>query len=122
MEHKKTSRAYRSQRERQVRAALIDLREALVDLYGQDAPTAILYGSHARGEADAASDVDILLIYSDRIKRGQEIRHLSPILADLNLKYQVLLSILPSDQAEYTTATGPFWSNVRREGVQLDTV
>ena len=66
--------------------------------------------------------MDILLAYAGAVKRGPEIRHLSPILADLNAKHQVLISVLPSDRAEYQTAVGPFWSNVRREGVNLDTV
>ena len=122
MESEKASDRSRSERERRVRAALVELHAALRDLYGQDAPAAILYGSHVRGEANDASDIDVLLVYSAAVKRGQEIRHLSPILADLNLKHQVLLSVLPSDQAEYTTAIGPFWSNVRREGVNLDRV
>jgi len=122
VESKTASWHNRSRRDRQVRAALVDLRAALNALYGQDAPAAILYGSHARGEANDASDVDVLLVYAGAVKRGQEIRHLSPILADLNVKYQVLFSVLPSDRAEYQTAVGPFWSNVRREGVNLDTV
>jgi len=122
VESEKASGRSRSKCERRVRAALVELRAALRDLYGQDAPAAILYGSHVRGETNDASDIDVLLVYSAAVKRGQEIRRLSPILADLNLEHQVLLSVLPSDQAEYATAVGPFWSNVRREGVNLDRV
>ncbi len=122
MERRASSQGYRWRGNRRVRAALVDLRSALADLYGEDAPAAILYGSHARGEANVASDVDVLLVFPHRVRRGQEIRHLSPVLADLNLRYQVLVSVLPSDQAEYASATGPFWSNVRREGVSLDTI
>ena len=46
MESKTASWHNRSRRDRQVRAALVDLRAALNALYGQDAPAAILYGSH----------------------------------------------------------------------------
>lgn len=109
-------------RDHRVQAALVHLRSALVDLYGQDAPTAILYGSHARGEAGVTSDVDVLLVYPRSIRRGQEIRQLGPILADLNLRYEVVVSVLPSDQVEYASAIGPFWSNVRREGINLDAI
>ena len=108
--------------DRPVRAALAELCTALQELYGQNAPVAILYGSHARGEATEASDIDVLLIYPEAVKRGQEIRRLSPILADLNIRHQVILSILPSARAEYDAAVGPFWSNIRREGVRLDAV
>ncbi len=80
----------------------------------------LLYGSHARGEARDNSDVDLLLIYRHPINRGAEIRRLGSVLADLNLDYQLLISVLPIAEAEFQSATGPFWTNVRREGVSLE--
>ena len=71
MESKTASRHNRSRRDRQVRAALVDLRAALNALDGQDVPAAILYGSHARGEANDASDVDVLLVYGALSSAGR---------------------------------------------------
>jgi uncharacterized protein len=107
---------------RKVRIALSELQVALQRLYGKDAPAIVVYGSYARNQARAASDVDVLLLYSTDVRRGQEIRRVSPILSDLNLKYQLLISILPATIAEYRDQAGPFWANVRREGVGIDAV
>ncbi len=48
---------------------------------------------------------------------SQEIRRVVPLLAELNLRYGMLLSVLPQSSAEYEEGEGPFWRNVRREGV-----
>jgi predicted nucleotidyltransferase len=82
----------------------------------------VIYGSHARRQANVASDVDVLLLYAAGVSRGAEITRLSPILSDLNLRYQVLISVLPCSQTEYEGTVSPFWNNVRREGVSLDAI
>jgi len=79
----------------EVRDALRDLQAALRQLYGPQAPRLLLYGSYARGEANEASDVDVLLVYPEQVPAGGEIQRLCGILADLNLRYQVL--IMPED-------------------------
>lgn len=107
---------------RNVRAALSELQVALHGLYGPDAPAIVVYGSHARRQAHAASDIDVLLLYPGAVRRGREIQHLSQILADLNLKHGVLIAILPATLADYDNLASPFWMNVRREGVGLDAI
>lgn len=110
----------RQKRADRTQTALKHLCACLQAVYGQDAPRLVLYGSEARGEAGGPSDVDVLLIYRHAINRGEEIRRLSSVLADLNLNYDLLISVLPVAETEYQTATGPFWTNVRREGVMLE--
>ncbi len=100
-----------------VRKSLEELQSALRSLYGTDAPSVVLYGSQARGDATEHSDIDVLLIYPMRVTAGAEIRRISPILADLNLRYQVLISILPASKNDYLNSTGMFWKNIRREGI-----
>jgi predicted nucleotidyltransferase len=75
-----------------------------------------LYGSEARGEADIDSDIDLLLLLHGMERPGLEIDRIADILADFNLKYGVLLSVVPAEEAEFEHASGPFWRNVRREG------
>jgi uncharacterized protein len=108
--------------DRTVRAALLALQAELQRLYGADTPAIWLYGSHARGQANSASDVDVLLLYPGAVQPGQEIRRLGPILAELNLRYDVLVSVLPARREAYEKSAGPFWDNVRREGVELETL
>jgi len=104
---------------REVDKALRDLRISLRHLYGTQAPSVLLYGSYARGEAEETSDVDVLLIYPAVVPSGHEINRLGTILADLNLRYQVLISVLPVSEQDYHNSTGIFWSNIRQEGVLL---
>lgn len=77
----------------------------------------LVYGSEARGEAGPHSDIDVLLILSDVAKSSREVDRIADILADFNLRYGVLLSVLPVAQEKFNKAEGPFWRNVRREGI-----
>jgi len=100
-----------------IRKALRDLQTALKTLYGEQAPALLLYGSYARGEARDPSDVDVVLLYPGMVQPGNEINRLGLILAELNLKYQVLISIVPISVEKYQRSNGIFWKNVRREGI-----
>lgn len=96
--------------------ALKSLAARLRGIYGDQAPEMMLYGSQARGEARANSDVDVLLLFGAPVRASSEIRRVSPLLADLNLEYGVLISILPAHRKAFEQAEGAFWTNVRREG------
>jgi len=76
-----------------------------------------LYGSQARGDAHAESDVDLLLILRQVDRPGKEVDRIADVIADFNIRYGVLLSVLPVDENTLRVADGPFWHNVRREGI-----
>lgn len=76
-----------------------------------------LYGSQARGEAGAESDVDLILVLRDVSRPTREIDRISDLIVDYNLRYGILLSVVPVDERTLKTSEGPFWRNVRREGV-----
>jgi len=92
----------------------------LKKLYGSNAPLLLVYGSYARQEAHPDSDIDVLLVYSSDIRPGEEIHRVSAILADLNLRYQVLVSVLPASEHKYLSSKSGFWENIRREGKTID--
>ena len=60
-----------------------DLDSGLRDLYGRRYRGLVLYGSHARGEADEGSDVDLLLLLEKPVQVGKEIRRSSGLVASL---------------------------------------
>ena len=105
-----------------VREALRELQAELRQLYGAQAPLALVYGSYARGEERPDSDIDILLLYQRTVRPGKEIERVSAILAKLNLRYQVLISVLPARAVDYHRATGVFWQNLRKEGVSIEQI
>ncbi len=77
----------------------------------------ILYGSYARGEQDAGSDVDILVLFKDKaaVERGRQ--QLGKLSGDLSLKRGEVISAMPVAEAEYRRGRSPFYLNVKREGI-----
>lgn len=93
-----------------------ELKTQLKDLYGDRLEEILLYGSYARGEETPESDIDIAVILSGEVKKGREIDRMIDIITDLNLKYDVLISIYPVSKDDYEHLNSPIIRNMRREG------
>ena len=100
----------------QLHNILTEFKEALSHRYGDRIGALVCYGSQARGEAGPDSDIDLVLVLNEPVQPSKEIDRLIDILADFNLRYGVLISLLPVSQDTWETGEGPFWRNVRREG------
>ncbi|MGA7981427.1 MAG: nucleotidyltransferase domain-containing protein [Chromatiaceae bacterium] len=96
---------------------LTELSEALRERLGVRFRGLWLYGSQARGDAGPESDIDLLLVLADPQRPALEIDRIVDILADFNLRYGVLLSVLPVAEPWLQEGSGPFWRQVRAEGV-----
>jgi predicted nucleotidyltransferase len=107
---------------RKARTALRVFKSELAELYSENAPEIRIYGSFARGQPNSASDIDVLLLFPKEIHPGEEIRRVNWILADLNLRFQVLISVLPANKNELKSSSTPFWENVRRESVSIESI
>jgi predicted nucleotidyltransferase len=101
----------------QLEPILRELSEALRDRYRERYVGLWLYGSQARGDAGPESDIDVLLILTRSERPAVEVDRYVDILADLNLRSGVLLSVLPVEESALRDASGPFWRNVRAEGI-----
>jgi predicted nucleotidyltransferase len=102
-----------------VEETIAEFKEKIKKLYGPRLKQVILYGSWARGEATPDSDIDLLVILAGNITPGHEIDRMIDIVTELNLKYQVLISIYPISEANYTLSQSPLLINVRREGIPI---
>jgi predicted nucleotidyltransferase len=94
-----------------------ELSGALRTRYGERYVGLWLYGSQARGEAHADSDIDVILVLRETSSPTREIDRIADILADINVRHGALVSVLPVDARKLDTADGPFWRNVRRERI-----
>lgn len=83
--------------------------------------TTILYGSEARGDARADSDIDVLILLEGDKRNLRREEEISGALYDLELNTGVLISpmIILRKQWENRPFKTPFYVNVMNEGIKL---
>ncbi len=94
-------------------------RDGLAAALGDDLDQVILFGSQAREDARAESDIDVLCVMRGPVDYGGLIGRTSELTAALSLERDVVLSRAFVTKTEYETRQLPFLMNVRREGVPV---
>lgn len=102
-----------------IKEILNELKSELEKIYKDNLKRLFLYGSHARGEADPDSDIDVLVVLDHYNNVWEEIQRTSPMLSELCLKYKVVISIVPIREIKYNKQNTPLILNVKREGIAL---
>ncbi len=97
-----------------------ELVNGLCGIFGENIRQIILYGSVARNEATAESDIDIAIILNGNFSRDTRDAFLE-FSANLDLKYERVFSIIDIDRSnmEKWGDVLPFYRNIREEGVVL---
>ena len=75
----------------------------------------ILFGSYARGEATADSDIDLLVVLSELTHKRETTIAIRSILADLPIAKDIVVTT-PVEIAEYGDLVGPILRPALREG------
>jgi len=101
----------------EIKNILEEFKEEIGKLYGTRLKEVILYGSWARGDATDESDIDLLIVLEGKIVPGAEIDRMIDIITEINLKYDVLLSVYPISEQDYSVINSPLLINVRKEGI-----
>ena len=96
-----------------------DVKKVLEAAYGQRLKEAILFGSHARGDATAASDIDILVVLDDEVDPWREIQNTGEAIATLSLNNDTVISCTFISIERYLGEKSPLMLNVRKEGVRV---
>ncbi len=97
-----------------------EAKTALKNIYGGRLAKVILYGSYARGEQTAESDIDLLVVLKDAdVSAWKEIRFINDSLFPISLQHSVDLSAHAISSQRYETEASFFLNRVRKEGREL---
>lgn len=96
--------------------------EELKRIYGSYLQTVILYGSYARGDYSAGSDIDIMILVNlsekEILEKGRE---LSDVTFDYNFDYDLEIMPIVKNVEHFSRwlRAYPFYNNVKKEGIEL---
>jgi predicted nucleotidyltransferase len=101
--------------------AVEELGRVLRGKFSDRIKTILLYGSKVRGDNDVYSDIDLFILVD---KEDKKLKDFSLEIAyELNLKYDVVLSIVICDQDKFASPIfkiTPFFNNILRDGVKIE--
>jgi predicted nucleotidyltransferase len=89
----------------------------LQGIYGERLRGVYLYGSYARGTADAESDLDVLVVLEDFERYGDEVDRTSELVGALSLEHGISVSRVFVREREWREAPTTFLLNVRDEAL-----
>jgi len=98
---------------------LAEFKKELKKIYGERLSQIIVYGPYARGHETGDSDLDLAAVLKGKINPGREIDRILDILVDLNLKYQILFSVYPVSEKDFSSRPSPLLNNIRIEGIAV---
>ena len=107
---------------RTTRTLLEQYTEILKEIYGKHLKAVILYGSYARGDYRADSDIDIMILLDLSDMDIKAYRHeLSGETFDFNMDHGLDIKPIAKSQQHFQKWVDvyPFYANVEKEGVKL---
>ena len=102
------------------RSAVLEFLERVHSAFGAQIQQAMLFGSKARREATADSDIDILLIVADETWQFKD--EICSISSDVSLRYDVLLDarVIGAARWQYMSEIrAGLYQNISREAIPL---
>ena len=95
---------------------LVEIKRRLQAAHGERLRGVVLYGSHARGEASAESDIDVLVLLDEPVDYGEDLETNLDALYPLALELSRRISAKPVSAKQYETVDCPLYRNARRDG------
>jgi predicted nucleotidyltransferase len=102
-----------------VRGLLSRLKAELEVLYASRLQAVWLYGSYARGEARAGSDLDVAAVLDDFDRPWPEIDRTGPLVSRLSLEYGITVSLIPVRKRAWEGKRSILARSLYRDGVPL---
>jgi len=98
---------------------LAGCRRVLAELYGDRLAGVVLFGSCARGEEDAESDVDLLVLLNGKFDLFEEMQRIIHALYPLQIEFGRCISAKPVSAERYRAGAVQLYRNAAREGVLI---
>ena len=104
------------------RKILQTFTQDVINELGDSVKKIILYGSYARGDYNAQSDMDIMILTK---LHPNEIREIENTIYDIAFEFQmsegvmISVNIVNEDQFNYWLGALPYYDNVAKEGIVL---
>ena len=96
-----------------------ETKEQLQAIYSGRLREMILFGSYARGDYTKGSDIDLLMLLDEMPDSAAERDRYLPILCNLSLKHDTVVSLIPMCHTTYYHNKTPLILNVHKEGVRV---
>ncbi|TAE53126.1 MAG: nucleotidyltransferase domain-containing protein [Nostocales cyanobacterium] len=87
--------------------------------YQDNLDKVILFGSRARGDYHADSDIDILIVLKTPFDYSLEVEKTSVFISELSLECDLVISRVFAETPDFNSKNTPFFMNIRKEGVIL---
>ena len=99
---------------------LQEIAGAYRSVYGDNLVKILMYGSYARGDFNADSDVDVAaIVKGERQNLQNDLKKIWDISSNLELEYETIVSptVIPFDEYEQYREDIPYYRNIEQEGV-----
>jgi uncharacterized protein len=93
------------------------VKDYLKVFYQERLQAVILYGSQARGDSHADSDIDVLVVLDQVTNPYSEIDKTGDFIAHLCLENDIVISRHFISAEKFASGKNPFLSNIKKEGV-----
>ena len=94
-------------------------RAAVTEIYGDRVERVVLYGSRARGDAQADSDYDVAVFLRDMPDRMAEMNRLADLSTAILDDTGELIHAMPYRAGSYNDPRMPLMHEIRAEGIDL---
>jgi predicted nucleotidyltransferase len=101
---------------------IVELKENLQNILGDNLNKIILYGSYSRLDYSNESDIDFIVLTdsnnSELIDLNEKI---NSMVVNLSLKYNIVLSVILKNSSQFYSYTGllPYYSNIVAQGITV---
>lgn len=101
---------------------LDELVSNIKPVFGDKLIKVVLFGSYARGDFEAESDIDVMILVDESDQKlSTYAKAISEIVLDIDLKYEVLVAEIIQDYGKFTKYLSvlPFYQSVDKEGIVI---